>query len=137
MDTNAEPGQNKQKILWVEDDNFLNDLIATKLSKLHYQLTLAKSAEETYSKIASDRPNVIILDMVLPGEDGFQILEKLKANPEWKDIPVIVFSNLFQRSDIDKAKALGAVKYFIKATLSIDKMVKEIEQTLKELSQIK
>ena len=85
----------------------------------------------TALKLARERkPNLILLDLVMPIKDGFETLKELKADSSLKDVKVIVLSNLGQDEDIKKAKALGAVDYVVKANVSIQQMMDMIKKYL-------
>lgn len=121
-----------KKIMWVEDDSFLSDIIARKLSAEKCVLVHAKDAEEALVMVEKEMPDMILLDILLPGKNGFELLESLKGNPKVKDIPVVLLSNLGQKSDIEKGKNLGAKRFLIKATLNLDEVIDQIEEVLAE-----
>ena len=75
---------------------------------------------------------MVVLDLLMPNVDGFEILRKIKSNEDTKHIPVIVLSNLGQKSEVDRAKELGAEKFIIKATVGLDQIVPEIVHALKK-----
>lgn len=127
MENNALEGK---KILWVEDDKFLGDIILRKLSKEKSTLLYAEDAQKALSILEEDHPDIILLDILLPGMNGFEFLEKIKADPKTKDIPVIMLSNLSQPEDIEKGKKLGAEKFLVKATLELDDIIKEVKNVL-------
>lgn len=126
-----------KKIVWVEDDQFLNDIIARKLAATKCLFFHANGGEEALQIIAKENPDVVMLDIILSGMDGFEILGKIKSNPLTKDIPVILLSNLGQPDDLEKGKKLGAVKFLIKATVSLNEIIAEIKEVIsqKEVSQ--
>jgi len=119
-----------KKIMWVEDDNFLNDIITRKLAGTNANLIHTMGGQEALDSLAKDKPDIIVLDILLAGMDGYEILKKVKSDPATKDIPVIMLSNLGQKSDIDKALELGALKFFIKASVTLDEIVFEIKNIL-------
>ena len=121
-----------KKIMWVEDDNFLSDIIARKLSIEKCNLIHAKDGETALSLVDAEIPDVILLDILLPGMDGFELLKKLKDNVKVKDVPIILLSNLGQESDVEKGKSLGANRFLIKATLTLDEIIENIEQVIAE-----
>lgn len=120
----------RKRILWVEDDVFLNKLVASKLAGLDFDLALAEDGDRAFAELDRARPDVIVLDLMLPKMDGFEILARLKEHPAHKTIPVVVLSNLGQQSDIDRAKKLGAASYLVKANFDLDEVVKEIRRVL-------
>lgn len=119
-----------KKIMWIEDDKFLNDIIARKLSSTKCQFIHASDGEEAMQKIAKEKPDVILLDIILVGMDGFEILKRIKADPEIKNIPVILLSNLSQSADIEKGKALGAARFLVKATVTLDEIIDDIKAVI-------
>ncbi len=119
-------------ILLIEDDPFLIDIYGTKLKEVGFGVLVAKSKEEVFKKVEENNLDLLILDIVLPGIDGWTILKRIKENEGVKDIPVIILSNLGQRTDVEKGLKLGAVKYLIKAHYTPSMVVKEIKKILKE-----
>ena len=119
-----------KKIMWVEDDKFLSDLIARKLVNEKCILLSATEGEEALTVIHKEKPDVVLLDILLSGIDGFEILSRLKANASTKDIPVILLSNLGQKPDIERGSKLGAARFLIKATVTLDEIIDEIKGVL-------
>ncbi len=128
MDT-PQDGSHK-KILIVEDDTFLMSLLARKLSSKGYKLSIAKDGAQALEVVKTDKPDTILLDILMPNVNGFEVLEQLKASPDTKNIQVIMLSNLGQQTDIDKALKLGASQFLVKANTSPDEIVTKIEGIL-------
>ncbi|MDP2930741.1 MAG: response regulator [bacterium] len=103
------------KILIVEDDRFLRELIGKKLDVEGYQVCEAIDGEQGVRAAKSEKPDLVLLDLILPGIDGFEVLSRIKQDIETKQIPVIILSNLGQKEDIEKGFNLGAADYLIKA----------------------
>ena len=103
------------KIVLVEDDQFLGGLIASKLTKVGFGVIRAFTGEEGLRKVKAERPELILLDILLPGLSGFDVLARIKEDPQIMEIPVIMLTNLGQREDVAKATSLGAQDYIIKA----------------------
>jgi len=120
----------QKKILIVEDDNFLRSLTAKRLEKEGYTVAVAVDGESALVTAKDEQPDLILLDLLLPGLDGFAVLGKLKANADLKKVPVIVFSNLGQKEDIEKAKLLGAEQFLIKANFTLDDVMDKIKAEL-------
>jgi len=116
------------KVLVAEDDKFLMKVYETKLSKEGFEFIPASDGAMAISKIESEKPNIILLDLIMPNKNGFEVLETIKANPELKDIPVLILSNLGQESDIEKGIALGAVDFIVKSNMSIQEVVDKIRE---------
>ncbi|HEY4499143.1 MAG TPA: response regulator [Candidatus Paceibacterota bacterium] len=120
-----------RKVMWVEDDKFLSDIISRKLHNEGCGLVHYTGGDEALAGVEQEMPDVILLDILLSGMDGFEILKRLKENMKVKHIPVILLSNLGQKSDIDKGRELGAEKFLIKASMNLDEIVTEIKHTIR------
>jgi DNA-binding response OmpR family regulator len=120
-----------KKILIIEDDSFLQGLEATKLKKENYDIVVASTGEEGMEKIKEPGVDLILLDIILPQFDGFEILKRVRDVESTKNIPVIVFSNLSEEKDIEKAKALGATDFMVKSNFTLDELVEHINKILK------
>ena len=118
------------KILVVEDETFLVKIYAVKLKKEGFDVTIATDGEEAVRLAADVRPDLILLDLILPKMNGFEALEKMRANPANKATPVIVLSNLGQEEDIKRAQALGADDYLVKANFSIQDVIAKMKEVL-------
>jgi len=121
------------KILLVEDDAFLSSLLKNRLQKENLEVILARDGEEALRLLKDSKPDLILLDLILPKKSGFEVMEDIHSNPllQAQDIPIIIVSNLGQEADIKKSEELGAVEYFIKAKTSLDDLVKKIKDFLK------
>ena len=120
-----------KKILIVEDDEFLRSLNAKRLEGEGFEIDVAVDGNEALKKIQETKPDLIFLDLLLPNIDGFEVLTKIKADDNLKNIPVIVFSNLGQPEDIEKAKKLGASDFMVKANFTLDDVIAKIKEVLK------
>ncbi|MCD6410733.1 response regulator [bacterium] len=119
-----------QKILIIEDDKFLRELIAKKLMKEGYDIEEAIDGEEGLKKIGEVNPDLVLLDLILPGIDGFQVLKEAKENHKTENIPVVILSNLGQKDEIEKGLNLGAVDFLIKAHFTPEEIVEKIKLVL-------
>lgn len=119
-----------KKILIVEDESFLKDLLSMKFSKEGIALVHAEDGQEAIDLAKKEKPNAIVLDLVLPSMSGFDVLKKLKGDPETSGIPVVVLSNLGQEGDVEKGKQLGADEFLIKANFSIDEVITKVHAVL-------
>ncbi|MSU55629.1 MAG: response regulator [Candidatus Taylorbacteria bacterium] len=119
-----------KKILWVEDDKFLSDIIARKLSREKCILFHVTEGEEALKLAEKENFDIAILDILLPGINGFEILSRLKANPKTRGVPVILLSNLGQKDDIDKGQTLGATRFLVKAMVTLDEIISEIKSVI-------
>ncbi len=122
--------QNK-KILIVEDDSFFADLITKKLSSAGATVAHAPTGEEGLTMAESEKPNLILLDVLMPGIDGFEVLKRLKENEATKMIPVVILSNFGSDEQIKNGQKLGVTSYLIKATVTPEDIIQEVEAILK------
>ena len=118
----------KSTVFIIEDDAFLLNLLTLKLSKEDLEVVTALDGVEALEKLKTLRPAIILLDLILPRKNGFEVLQELAQDPQLHKIPVIIISNLGQESDIERGKALGAVEYYVKARLSIDELVIKVKE---------
>ena len=118
------------KVLIIEDDLFLRDLVYQKLQSSGFEAYQAVDGEEGLKKIIEIKPDIVLLDIILPGIDGFEILRRKKENPEIASIPVIVLSNLGQKEEIDQGLNLGAKDYLIKAHFTLDEIMMKVKNVL-------
>lgn len=119
------------KVLLVEDDPFLIDIYSTKLKEVGFSVVVAKDGSECFIKIDEEEPDLILLDIVLPSIDGWQILRKLKNDGKIDELKIVILSNLGQKEEVEKGLGLGAIKYLIKAHYTPSEVVREVEKTLK------
>lgn len=104
-----------KKVLLVEDDTFLSEILSRKLTNEHGVVLHATSGEQALSILDTEMPSIVLLDLILPGMNGFDTLEKIKQHPNGKDTHVVILSNLSQQEDIERAKKLGADTFLVKA----------------------
>ncbi|MFH1233032.1 MAG: response regulator [Patescibacteria group bacterium] len=123
---------NGAKILFVEDDAFLRDICCKKFKKEGFNVLIAVDGEEAIKMVDNFEPDIVLLDIMLPSIDGFEVLKQFRShkNKVIKDVPVIMLSNLGQEGDIKKALALGASDYLIKAHFTTEEIVKKIKTRL-------
>ncbi len=119
-----------KKILLVEDDPFMIDIYTTKLKEAGFLVRLSADGENALQQIKNEKPDLILLDIVLPKLNGFELLKEIKDLSQLKEIPVIIISNLGQKKEVEKGLKTGAVKYLIKAHYTPSEIVEEIQQVL-------
>ena len=119
-----------KKILIAEDDRFLANAYKVKLAKSGFETQIASDGDEVMAMLSSFIPDIIVLDLVMPGKDGFSVLTDLKKDPKLSKIPVIVASNLGQKEDADRARALGADDYIIKTDMSLGGIIEKINKVI-------
>lgn len=129
----GEPLIPNPKILLVEDDSFLVGMYVTRLEMEHFVVFVAMDADHGLEIAKRECPDVILLDILLPGGmDGFGMLEELKADPDMRDIPVIMLTNLGQEKDERRGRALGAADYLVKAHFLPSEVIERILKTIKD-----
>ena len=120
----------QKTILLVEDEPLLGNILKLRLEKENLGVTLARDGEEALNFLKINKPDLILLDIILPKLSGFEVMEKLKEEPSYKKAPIVILSNLGQDSDLEKGQTLGAVGYFVKAQMSIDELVEEVKKLI-------
>ena len=120
------------KVLIVEDDVMLNKIYQTKLGLVGYKVFAAYDGEEGVKKMEEVAPNIVLLDLMLPKKNGFEVLETVKQNIKLNHIPVIILSNLGQGDDIERGKALGADDFLVKSNVKLETVLEKIEQVLQK-----
>jgi DNA-binding response OmpR family regulator len=121
-----------KKIMWVEDDDFLSDIIKQKISGQDCALLHIANGKKALEMVEKEMPDLVMLDIVLPDINGLEILQKIKENPRTEHIPVILLSNLGQKNDIDTGQNLKAARFLIKANVTLDEIIEEIKAVLNE-----
>ena len=116
-----------KKIMIIEDDHFLSSLVKARLEKDGFAVVQAFDGDQAITLLRTEVPNLVMLDLVMPKINGFDVLKTISLTPGLERIPVVIVSNLAQDSDIEKAKELGAKEYFVKVKISIDDLVEKIK----------
>ncbi len=119
-----------KKILVVEDDKFLRKVYESKLPKEGYEVVTAVDGEEGLAAIKREKPDLVLLDLIMPKMTGFDVLIEVQKDSRIKNIPILVLSNLGQEGDLSRAKSLGAKDFLIKANYSIKEVVEKIKNFL-------
>lgn len=120
-----------KKILIVEDDSLLVKVLSTTFLTENFEVVTVENGLEVLESAKKFIPDIIMLDLIIPGIDGFEVLKQLKEDDVTKNIPVAIMSNLGSVGDVKSTKALGADEYFIKANTEIEKIVKYVKTKLK------
>lgn len=118
------------RILIVEDEEFLTRALKDNFEAEGCIVDTAMNGEEAMERIRKERPNLILLDLLMPKKDGFYVLEEVKKNPEWKLIPVIILSNLGGDAEIKRALEMGADDYFVKSQHPIEEVIEKVKEYL-------
>ncbi len=119
-------------ILFIEDESILQKTFEKIFKKEGYKMISALNGEIGLRLAQLKKPDLILLDLILPKINGFEVLRKLKENKKTKDIPVIVLTNLEEMADIDRAIELGARTYLVKANYSLEEVLEKTKEALEE-----
>jgi len=118
------------KILLIEDDPFLLSMYATKFELEGFKIATADNGEKGLEMAGKENPDIILLDILMPKMNGFEVLEGLKADPKTKEVPVILLTNLNQKDEVERGMALGADDYLIKAHFMPSEVVGKIRKVI-------
>ncbi|MBI2577958.1 MAG: response regulator [Candidatus Wildermuthbacteria bacterium] len=127
---NKKNSKGKKTILVVEDDTAYANVYRRKLSKEGYDVVIEGNGDKALGVVREKKPDLILLDLVMPGKNGFEVLQEIRSHKEFDNIKIIVASNLSQDIDIEKAKHAGADDYFIKSNVSVPEMIQKVKNTL-------
>jgi CheY-like chemotaxis protein len=122
--------QTLRRILLIEDDRFLRKAAEVRLRRSGYEVITAADGEAALATVQTVAPDLILLDLIMPKLQGFEVLRRLKANDATRSIPVVVLTNLSQDADRTRAMAEGAAGYYVKADMSLDQMAETVARAL-------
>ena len=118
-------------ILLVEDDLFFQNFYSKKLLEHGFKVSVAGDGNEALSKMKVEIPDIVLLDLILPKKDGFEVLKEVSLSDKLNRVPIIVFSTLGQKEDVDRAKKLGAVDYVNKTFFDFDALLAKVKSAVK------
>ena len=121
-----------KKILFIEDESALQKTFGDILGQEGYEMVSALDGQEGLRLVKAKKPDLILLDLILPKLHGFEVLKKLKEDEDTKDIPIIVLTNLEGVGDVEKALELGATTYLVKANYTLEEVISKIKKALGE-----
>lgn len=124
------PQNQKKVILIIEDDVFLLKTYQVTFRKEGIEVMVATNGNDALSMLEKDPPSAVLLDLMLPGVSGFDVLAAIRKNEKWKKVPVLIMSNLGQSQDIERGMSLGANEYIIKADVKIFDVVERVKKYL-------
>src|SRR3989344_3248698 len=119
-----------KKILFIEDESALQRTVGDVLTSAGYTIIQALTGDDGVRLSATESPDLILLDIILPQKDGFEVLAKIRNIPEMKNIPVIVLTNLEGSEEVERALSLGANTYLVKLHYSLDEALEKIKKAL-------
>ena len=120
------------RVLLVEDDDFLRKICRTKMEREGFNVSVAINGKEALKKIIEGDPQIVLLDIILPIMDGFEVLKRVKEDSSKSSIPIIMLTNLGQESEIEKGFKLGAEDYIVKAHLTVGEIIEKVKEILKK-----
>jgi len=131
-DIEEKENKTRARVLLVEDDDFLRKICKTKLEREGFDVSVAINGKEALKKIMEGDSQIVLLDIILPTMDGFEVLRRVKEVPSKSSIPIIMLTNLGQENEIEKGFKLGAEDYIIKAHLTVGEIVEKVKEVLKK-----
>ena len=121
----------EKKLLIIEDDVVLQKALADFLSAEGFAVACAIDGEIGLQMVSSENPDLILLDIVLPKKDGYEVLKEVRGNEQTKHIPIVLLTNLGSIADVEKALQLGATTYLVKADYKLEEVTSKIKEILK------
>jgi CheY-like chemotaxis protein len=122
----------KKKVLIVEDDIFVAEVYSTKLLEMGHEIQIARNGQEGLAILEKSVPDLILLDIIMPIMDGIEMLAEVKKKDEWKNIPIILLTNIGEKESIQKVKSLGVEDYLIKSHFTPAEVIEKINNILKK-----
>ena len=122
-----------KRILLAEDDPFIIDIYTTKLKGADFEVDVVSEGDKVLEKVRKQKPDLLLLDIVLPTMNGWEILRAIRQSEDLKDLPVIILSNLYQKEEVEKGMKFGVLKYLIKAHFTPSEVVDEVKKVLASL----
>jgi len=131
MEDAQKPQSDGRKVIFIiEDDMLLVSAYEVKFKKDNNEVWIAKDGKEAIGFLTREPPDIVLLDLILPGMNGYEVLSEIRKNEKWKNVPVIVLTNLGQAQDIEKAKSLGVDDYLVKANTKISEITDKVNKYL-------
>lgn len=120
------------KIVWIEDDQFLSGMIAQRMGPTGANLINVTDGAKAFDVVKEEKPDIVLLDLLMPNVDGFEILRRIRTDEATKAIPVIVLSNLGQKEEIQRCEQLGIEEFVVKATIGLNEILPRIRSVLEK-----
>jgi DNA-binding response OmpR family regulator len=121
-----------KKVLIAEDDQFISKAYMQGFKRQGFEVILAMDGNEALLKAKTEKPDIILLDLIMPIKNGFEVLKELKEMPDFKYTPIIILSNLGQEADVEKGKNMGATEYLVKTNSSMHDVIDKVNQYLQK-----
>jgi DNA-binding response OmpR family regulator len=120
------------KILIADDDLFFQNFYSKKLTEQGFQVDVAGDGNEALQKMMAVKPDIVLLDLIMPNKDGFEVLNEVSKHESLNKIPILIFSTLGQDSDVEKAKKLGATGYVNKTFFDFENLLAKVKSTVNQ-----
>ncbi|MBI4992256.1 MAG: response regulator [Candidatus Harrisonbacteria bacterium] len=121
------------KVLVIEDEEILAKILQDKFRNENFEVEIASDGEAAFSLAKNFSPDIIVLDLILPKKDGFEVLKELKNDSDLRKVPVVILSNLGQEEEIKRGFALGATDYLVKAQNPIKAVIEKVKNYLSKI----
>lgn len=121
----------QKRIILVEDDQFLANIYTAKLKEAGFEVEVVGDGNSVIARIKEKKPDLLLLDIILPHLDGWEVIKQVKKTEELSDLKIVILSSLGQKNEVEKGLKLGAVKYFIRSHYTPAEIVEEIKKILK------
>ncbi|MBZ9569860.1 response regulator [Patescibacteria group bacterium] len=121
-----------KRIVFIEDEPALQKILGEALSKEGYEVIAALDGEAGLRLVETKKPDLVLLDLILPKIDGFEVLRRIKEDPETREIPIIILTNLERMEDVDRVSELGAITYLVKDNYTLEEVVEKIKKAIGE-----
>jgi len=122
--------ENSPKILLIEDDAFMVELLTNEFTNAGFEVAVARTGAEGVSRFRETSPNIVLLDVLLPDQNGFDTLRKIRREPGGPEMKAMFLSNLSEETDIEEAKRLGAIDYLVKANFALPEIVERVKKAV-------
>ena len=122
--------ENSPKILLIEDDAFMVELLTHEFTNAGFEVAVARTGAEGVSRFREASPNIVLLDVLLPDQNGFDTLRKIRREPGGPEMKAMFLSNLSEETDIEEAKRLGAIDYLVKANFALPEIVERVKKAV-------
>jgi PleD family two-component response regulator len=123
-------GNMAKKLLVADDEQFISTAYSDGLTRAGFSVVVAHDGEEALQKIIAEKPDLVLLDLIMPKMNGFEVLKKVKADDSLKPIPVVILSNLSQDTDEAEVKKLGAVDFIVKSDISLQDLIARVNKLM-------
>lgn len=119
-----------KKILIIEDEEIISSLLKKKLEVEGYEVAVAENGNEGLKQMKSNKPDLILLDIIMPEKGGFEVMEEMRESEDLKNIPIVVISNSGQPVELDRAKELGAKDWLIKTEFDPQEVLEKVKKQI-------